>query len=102
LGYADNAVEAGIFAVWERLVSGRLKVFKSLTAWFNEYRIYRRDENGKVAADQDDHIMDCTRYLILSGMRLGAVMPYNEDEDWYEDQEANKTKGKTGGYFGLY
>jgi hypothetical protein len=95
-------VEAGIFAVWERLVSGRLKIFKSLTPWFNEYRIYRRDENGKVADKQDDHLMDCTRYLIMSGLYIACVVPYDVDEDWHARQPANKTKGKKAGYFGLY
>jgi phage terminase large subunit-like protein len=102
LGFADNAVEAGIFAVWERLVSGRLKIFASLQAWFNEYRIYRRDENGKVAADQDDHLMDCTRYLIMSGMQMAAHTPFDEEEDWLDAQEANRMKKRKHGYFGLY
>ena len=104
LSYADNAVEAGIFAVWERMVTGRLKVFESLTPWLNEYRIYRRDENGKVMRDQDDHLMDCTRYLTMSGQYVAATVPYDEEEDWYRRQAAvmkSRTK-KAGGYFGLY
>ena len=48
LTMADNAVEAGIYRVWQRLSSGRLKVFKSLQQWFSEFRLYRRDEKGKV------------------------------------------------------
>lgn len=69
LAFAENAVEAGIHAVYRRLVSGRLKVFRSLVPWFEEYRLYRRDENGKIVKD-NDHLMDCTRYLIMSGMAL--------------------------------
>lgn len=101
LGYADNAVEAGIFAVWERMVSGRLKIFKSLVQWLNEYRIYRRDDNGKVMADQDDHLMDCTRYLISSGLYIASVMPYGEDDNFYADERTKLKRGR-GGYFGLY
>lgn len=71
LSLADNAVEAGIHAIYRRLVSGRLKIFKSLFPWFSEYRLYRRDENGKVIKD-DDHLMDCTRYLIMSAMELAV------------------------------
>jgi len=60
---AINAVESGIYKVWERLSTGRLKVFKSLENWLAEFRIYRRDEKGKIIKDFD-HLMDSTRYLI--------------------------------------
>ena len=63
---ANNAVEAGIDLVWMRLVSGRLKVFSHLTNWLNEFRKYRRDDSGHVVKS-DDHLMDATRYLVVSG-----------------------------------
>lgn len=63
LGLAINAREAGLYKVWTRLSTGRLKVFKSLSNWFAEFRIYRRDEKGHVVKD-NDHLMDATRYLI--------------------------------------
>lgn len=59
---ADNAREAGIQDVLERLSTGRLKVFRSLTNWTMEYRIYRRDKNGAIVK-KVDHLMDATRYL---------------------------------------
>lgn len=65
LGLADNAVEAGLFAVYERMTTGRLKVFSTLTSWFDEYRLYRR-KDGKVVKE-NDHLMDATRYLIMTG-----------------------------------
>lgn len=71
---ANNAVEAGIYAVWERLSTGRLKVFKTLQNWQAEYRLYRRDENGKIVKDFD-HLMDCTRYIVLSGRSVAIVQP---------------------------
>jgi hypothetical protein len=61
LVFANNAVEAGIYAVWERLSTGRLKVFKSCQNWLAEYRIYRRDEHGKIVK-KNDHLQDTTRY----------------------------------------
>lgn len=64
---ADNAVDAGIQAQWIRMSTGRLKVFENLQHWLSECRIYRRDENGKIVK-KDDHLMDATRYLILSGL----------------------------------
>jgi len=48
LALANNGVESGILEVWQRLSTGRLKVFKSLGNFLAEYRIYRRDENGKI------------------------------------------------------
>jgi hypothetical protein len=62
LQLADNAVESGLYSVWNRLSTGRLKVFKSLGEWFTEFRLYRRDEKGRVVKE-NDHLMDCTRYL---------------------------------------
>ncbi len=58
LNLADNAVESGIFAVYRRLISGRLKAFKSLAPFFEEMRLYRRGENGKIVKD-NDHLCDC-------------------------------------------
>jgi hypothetical protein len=64
LSEADAAVEAGIYEVWQRLSSGRLKVFRSLGNWLAEYRLYRRDEKGRVVKERD-HLMDATRYLVV-------------------------------------
>ncbi|WP_022727234.1 terminase [Fodinicurvata sediminis] len=71
---ADNALEAGMYAVWERLSTGRLKVFRTLQNWQAEYRLYRRDENGKVVKEFD-HLMDATRYLVLSGLSCAKIRP---------------------------
>ena len=67
LALAPNAVEAGILAIWTALSTGKLKVFESCHAWFEEYRIYARNDDGKVVK-QDDHLMDATRYFILAWM----------------------------------
>jgi phage terminase large subunit-like protein len=65
LHIADNAVEAGLLEVWSRLSTGRLKVFKNLNSFRTEYRMYRRDENGKIVK-KNDHLMDTMRYLVMS------------------------------------
>ena len=62
LSTADNGVESGLYSVWNRMSTGRLKVFSNLSGWFEEYRLYRRDEQGRVVK-KDDHYMDSTRYL---------------------------------------
>lgn len=78
LAIADNAVEAGIYSVWTRLTTGRLKVFRTMANWLGEFRIYRRDENGKIVKE-NDHLMDATRYLCMSGIAAAAQHP---PSDW--------------------
>ena len=81
LSYADNAVEAGIQKMWTRLSTGRLKIFSSLRNFFAEYRIYRRDENGKIVKD-NDHLMDDSRYICMSGLIVAQTAPPEEYETW--------------------
>lgn len=69
---AVNSRESGLFFVHQRLVTGRLKVFRSMKPWFREYRVYRRDEKGKIVK-KDDHAMDATRYLIISGLDIARI-----------------------------
>ncbi len=59
---ADKEVEAGIYDMWLRLSTGRLKVFRTLANFLAEYRVYRRDEQGRIVKEFD-HLMDCGRYL---------------------------------------
>jgi hypothetical protein len=90
---ADHAVEAGLYAVWELLTAGRLKVFSSLSNWFEEFRIYHRDEKGQIVKKRD-HLMDATRYLILAGVELLAVEPPKKDPDDPEDKEFGFRHGR--------
>ena len=78
---ADNTVEAGLFAVYQRMSRGGLRVFNTCRNWLAEFRIYRRDEKGKIVKE-NDHLMDATRYLIMSGMAVATIEP-----DAIEEQE---------------
>jgi phage terminase large subunit-like protein len=75
---ANNAVEAGLFEVYKRMTTGRLKVFKSLVNWLEEFRIYRRDKKGKVVKE-NDHLMDDTRYLVMSGYDIAKTQLMNKN-----------------------
>lgn len=77
LSKADNTVDAGIGEVWGRLSTGRLKVFKSLSNWRSEFRLYRRDEKGRIVKE-NDHLMDAMRYLIMSGLRVARQKPQRQ------------------------
>lgn len=76
LAEADNAVEAGIYAVWERLSAGRIKVFRTLQNFLAEYRLYRRDDKGRIVK-ANDHLMDDLRYGIVSGLQHAITKPAN-------------------------
>lgn len=69
-----NAVESGLYACWERLSTGRAKVFRTLQNWQGEYRLYRRDEKGEVVKEYD-HLMDCMRGIVMSGYERAKPVP---------------------------
>lgn len=75
---ANNAVEAGIQECWERLSTGKLKVFKTLPNWLQEWRFYNRDEKGRVVK-KDDHMMDAMRYLVISGLKRARCKPIERE-----------------------
>lgn len=73
LTLAPNAVEAGIYAVWERLETGRLKFFTTLQHLAAEYRLYHR-KDGKVVK-KNDHALDGLRYGVMSFDAIARVRP---------------------------
>jgi len=104
---ADNSVEAGLFDVWVRMSTGRLKVFRSCSQWFDEFRVYYRDEKGKVVKT-NDHLMDCMRYLIRSGLSIARVVPiklymmkHNLDQPEYNPLTYRCGGANVGGYGSL-
>jgi len=83
---ADNAVESGIEAVRQLLISGRLKLMKiASAAILAEYRTYRRDESGKVVKE-NDHNLDALRYWAMmftvggKAMRPAEEAPLSREE----------------------
>lgn len=69
-GEGGNSVEAGLLDMLDRMMSGRLKVFDHLNDWFEEFRMYHR-EDGKVVK-LDDDLMSATRYANM--MKRFAVV----------------------------
>lgn len=73
---ADNSVETGIKEVWGMLTSGKLKVMPNLFNFFSEFRKYHRDDKGKgKIVKRYDHLMDCLRYIVSSGLTRMRVRP---------------------------
>lgn len=69
---ANKSVQVGIDTVNERLTQGRLKVFSSCTRWLGEYRLYSYADNGTIKKERD-HLMDATRYLVMSGVQRARI-----------------------------
>ena len=59
-----------------------------------EFRLYRRNEKGKIVK-VNDHLCDCLRYLIMSGM--SRAVHEIEATDNYERRE-QRGQNQTTGY----
>lgn len=59
----SNGVEAGVMEMFDRMQTGRLKVFSHLTEWYEEFRLYHRKE-GIIVKSGDD-LLSATRYAIM-------------------------------------
>lgn len=57
-------VEAGLVELYERMTTGKLKVFSHLSGWFDEKMNYHRDENGHIVKINDD-LLSATRYAYM-------------------------------------
>lgn len=80
---AMNAVEAGVGEMWTLLNTGKLKIFASCAEFFEEYRMYIRDEMGhiKKGTDRLDHVLDATRYANAEGVSWWEPTP----DHWRDD-----------------
>jgi len=58
-----NGVEAGVAEMFDRMQTGRLKVFAHLNDWFEEFRLYHR-KDGLIVKEGDD-LLSATRYAMM-------------------------------------
>ncbi len=83
---APGSVALGIAKVYNYLSSGKLKVFSNLKSWFSEKNLYhyeeKPDKDGKpIPHAYFNDLMDCTRYLMDTGMNLLRINPEHEESD---------------------
>lgn len=64
------SVEAGLWLMLQDMRDGKFKVFNTLAEWFEEKRLYHRDDKGKIVKLRDD-LLSATRYGYM--MRRFAV-----------------------------
>lgn len=77
-GDNTQTIEVGIYELLVRMKEGRLKVFNNLGQFWEEFRKYRRNDNGKIIA-KDDDLMSSFRYSACSVVRFGAGEDQNEN-----------------------
>lgn len=103
LRLGDNRVQAGIMECNNRLSTGTVKFFSSLTKTLEEYRLYRYHTNKKtgvteIAKGQKDHAMDAFRYGIMSNS-IGQIYRDPDDETTYTSRLTNHLgRNPTTGY----
>lgn len=80
--YDDGSVsvEAGIMEILDRMKTGRFKVFKHLSQWLEERRLYHR-KDGKIVKLSDD-LLDATRYGVMT--KRFAITAPNLRRDYAE------------------
>lgn len=81
------STEAGIQEILTRMTTGRFKVFAHLADWFEEFRLYHR-ENGLIVKIRDD-LLSATRIGIMD-LRYAITEPkqdkglnYGDRADWF-------------------
>jgi phage terminase large subunit-like protein len=62
-GTGGNSVEAGLMEILDRMQAGQFKVFEHLGDFFEELRMYHRDD-GKIVKTDDD-LLDAVRYAVM-------------------------------------
>lgn len=72
-GEGGNSVEASILHMYERMETGRWKVFKTCRNWFDEQRIFHR-KDGKLVKLRDD-VLSASRYahMMLRHARTESI-----------------------------
>lgn len=59
----SNGLEAGVLEMFDRMQTGRLKVFNHLNDWFEEFRLYHRKDG--IIVKKNDDILSSTRYAMM-------------------------------------
>lgn len=72
----DNPLESGVLQLWERMHTGRLKVFASVSEFLEQRRLYRRDGKDQMVKERD-HLLDAARCLTggIARLRRKPVPP---------------------------
>ncbi len=91
---ANNSVEAGILKTGQMFEAGQLKIFSSCPNTLQEYRLYHRNEDGKIVKSRD-HLMDALRYFIMTGLDWMMTESFGMDNgfDFTDDRGRDDITG---------
>lgn len=64
--------ELGIQTVLQRMQRGQLFIFKTMPKILTEFRMYARDDQGRLRKG-NDHYLDALRYLIMNGLGIART-----------------------------
>ncbi|OIT11701.1 hypothetical protein BL241_11550 [Ralstonia solanacearum] len=88
-----NSVEAGVMEMLNRMQTGRLKVAAHLADWWEEFRLYHRD-NGRIVKEYDDALC-ATRYALM-------MLKYARVQPDYSQGRVRMAEGSGSDPLGLY
>ena len=94
--YSDtrgNSLEASVADIHNRMETGRFKVARHLTDWWDEFRMYHREE-GKIHKIDDD-LMSATRYAVMRLQDARIPPDYTGERDAYKDRYNNRFSGRS-------
>ena len=75
---AASLVDSGTLDVWQRMTTGRLRVFASLEHYLEELRCYRRDEGGQIPME-GHHLQNAARTLVSCGISRMRTEPVKDE-----------------------
>lgn len=88
-GAGGGGIHSGIQITFDEFNSGKIKVFNTCSALKKELGSYYRKENGKYAGA--DHLMDCLRYLVMTGRKIAkSLAAYQAEQVFEDDRSANE------------
>jgi phage terminase large subunit-like protein len=87
-----NGVEAGVIEMFDRMKTGRWKVFSTCGKWFEEFRLYHR-KDGLIVKERDD-VISSSRYAYM--MRRYGVAYRDAIEDEFGSDDYRGDDGRSG------
>jgi phage terminase large subunit-like protein len=94
---ADNSVESGIYKVGQAFAAGQLKIFDTCKHLLAEYRVYHRDEKGRIVK-KNDHALDALRYCIMTWNEIADVEPDPDARNYVESEYYHGDRDPITGY----
>ena len=91
-GVGNTSVEHGLVEIYNRIKSGKLKIFEHLNDLKQEFLQYHRNERQGIVKINDD-LLDALRYAYM--MRRYAIRKMDVGVDYYYEQEH---RGNGGGW----